>query len=145
MPGGSILITSAPKSDITVAAAGPAMKLAQSMTFSPSKMRSVTGQPLFELWFHHEDTKDTKERNFVPLRDLRVFVVNLDGEAVGVAVAHDTAGGGAGEMRADHQHRPLRQLLQHALARLPRLIRVAVGSGAPVRSRALAGGVHKRY
>jgi hypothetical protein len=42
MPGGSILMTSAPKSDITVAAAGPAMKLAQSMTLSPSKMRSVT-------------------------------------------------------------------------------------------------------
>jgi hypothetical protein len=32
MPGGSILITRAPKSDITVAAAGPAMKLAQSIT-----------------------------------------------------------------------------------------------------------------
>src|SRR3984885_12259367 len=42
MPGGSILTTSAPKSDITVAAAGPAIKLAQSMTLSPSKMRSVT-------------------------------------------------------------------------------------------------------
>src|SRR5205823_9682785 len=41
-PGGSILITSAPKSDITVAAAGPAIKLAQSITFNPSKMRSVT-------------------------------------------------------------------------------------------------------
>src|SRR5215469_11008548 len=40
MPGGSILITSAPKSDITVAAAGPAMKLAQSITFRPSKTRS---------------------------------------------------------------------------------------------------------
>jgi hypothetical protein len=44
-PGGSILTTSAPKSDITVAAAGPAMKLAQSMTFNPSKMRSVTHDP----------------------------------------------------------------------------------------------------
>src|SRR6266436_9733932 len=41
-PGGSILITVAPKSDITVAAAGPAIKLAQSITFKPSKMRSVT-------------------------------------------------------------------------------------------------------
>src|SRR5581483_11017013 len=38
MPGGSILMTSAPKSDSTVAAAGAAMKLAQSRTFSPSKM-----------------------------------------------------------------------------------------------------------
>src|SRR5260370_20305 len=36
----------APKSDITVAAAGPAIKLAQSMTFSPSKMRSVTNNSL---------------------------------------------------------------------------------------------------
>src|SRR5207253_4458122 len=32
------LITSAPKSDSTVAAAGAAMKLAQSRTLSPSKM-----------------------------------------------------------------------------------------------------------
>src|SRR5580704_7495135 len=32
MPGGSILITRAPKSDMIVAAAGPAMKLAQSIT-----------------------------------------------------------------------------------------------------------------
>src|SRR5919108_2996049 len=39
-PGGSILMTSAPKSDITVAAAGPAIKLAQSITFKPSKTRS---------------------------------------------------------------------------------------------------------
>jgi hypothetical protein len=31
-------MTSAPKSDSTVAAAGAAMKLAQSSTFSPSKM-----------------------------------------------------------------------------------------------------------
>src|SRR5215471_15031524 len=40
MPGGSTLTTSAPKSDITVAAAGPAIKLAQSITFRPSKTRS---------------------------------------------------------------------------------------------------------
>src|SRR5215471_1883319 len=40
MPGGSILTTAAPKSDITVAAAGPAMKLAQSITLRPSKTRS---------------------------------------------------------------------------------------------------------
>src|SRR2546429_1286756 len=39
-PGGSILTTVAPKSDITVAAAGPAIKLAQSITFKPSKTRS---------------------------------------------------------------------------------------------------------
>src|SRR5712691_11933316 len=45
-PGGSIFTTSAPKSDITVAAAGPAMKLAQSITFNPSKMRSVTNNSL---------------------------------------------------------------------------------------------------
>src|SRR6516162_4776824 len=34
-PGGSILITSAPKSDMIVAAAGPAIQLAQSMTLRP--------------------------------------------------------------------------------------------------------------
>src|SRR5438067_240650 len=44
IPGGSILMTSAPKSDITVAAAGPAIKLAQSMILSPSKIRSVTNE-----------------------------------------------------------------------------------------------------
>ena len=36
-PGGSSLITSAPKSDRIVAAAGPAIQLAQSMTFRPVK------------------------------------------------------------------------------------------------------------
>jgi hypothetical protein len=41
MPGGSTLTTSAPKSDSTVVAAGPAMKLARSTTFSPEKMLSV--------------------------------------------------------------------------------------------------------
>src|SRR5215469_14837877 len=45
MPGGSILTTSAPKSDITVAAAGPAIKLAQSITFKPSKTRSPISYP----------------------------------------------------------------------------------------------------
>ena len=34
-------MTSAPKSDSTVAAAGAAMKLAQSITFSPANRRSV--------------------------------------------------------------------------------------------------------
>src|ERR1044071_598937 len=100
MPGGSILITSAPKSDMTVAAAGPAIKLAQSMTLSPSKMRSVTRNSLLQF-IHHEDTKITKRNNVALLRGHRVFAVNSDGEAVGVAVAHDTAGGRAGEMRAD--------------------------------------------
>src|SRR3954454_5045796 len=40
-PGGSILITSAPRSASIVAAAGPAMKLAVSRTFSPAKTESV--------------------------------------------------------------------------------------------------------
>src|SRR5262249_6414407 len=114
MPGGSILMTSAPKSDMTVAAAGPAIKLAQSMTLSPSKMRSVTS----------------------------VFLVS-NGETVGVAVAHDTAGGRAGEMRADDQNRPLRQFLQHALARPMRRVGIAVGRRRPFRMRDLAGVVHE--
>src|SRR6516165_12758241 len=37
-PGGSILITSAPKSANNVAAVGAAMKLPQSITFKPSKI-----------------------------------------------------------------------------------------------------------
>src|SRR5256886_11380034 len=39
-PGGSTLITSAPKSDRITAALGPAMKLAKSTTFSPEKILS---------------------------------------------------------------------------------------------------------
>src|SRR6266478_4812639 len=39
-PGGSILMTSAPKSERIVAALGPAMKLARSTTFSPENMFS---------------------------------------------------------------------------------------------------------
>src|SRR5262244_2476192 len=39
-PGGSILITSAPKSAKIVAAAGPAIQLAQSMTCRPAKRLS---------------------------------------------------------------------------------------------------------
>src|SRR3954463_6490249 len=40
-PGGSTLITSAPKSDKMTAALGPAMKLARSTTFNPEKMFSA--------------------------------------------------------------------------------------------------------
>src|SRR6478672_6045852 len=40
MPGGSTLITSAPKSDSMVAAAGAAMKLAISTTFKPANTES---------------------------------------------------------------------------------------------------------
>src|SRR5712691_12365937 len=40
MPGGSTLTTSAPKSESTVVAAGPAMKLARSTTLRPEKMWS---------------------------------------------------------------------------------------------------------
>src|SRR6266404_414646 len=45
MPGGSILITSAPKSERTVGAAGPAMKLAKSRTFSPENTLSPAITP----------------------------------------------------------------------------------------------------
>src|SRR6266478_2370957 len=57
-PGGSTLMTSAPKSDKMTAALGPAMKLARSTTFKPEKMLSVafvsavtagSSSPL-ELW-----------------------------------------------------------------------------------------------
>src|SRR6516162_7608447 len=96
MPGGSILITSAPKSDMTVAAAGPAMKLAQSITFKPSKTRSP-------------------------------IIPSSHGQAECIAVAHDMAGGAAGEVRADDEDRDIGQLGQHALACLLRLNRIAVG------------------
>src|ERR1700736_5245036 len=104
MPGGSILMTSAPKSDITVAAAGPAMKLAQSMTLSPSKIRSVTSHSPWII--HHRDTEHTEG----------LCAESLNRKTVRIAVAHDMSGRRAGEMRADHQHRPFRQFLQHLLA-----------------------------
>ena len=58
--GGSILITSAPKSDRMVAAAGAAMKLAQSMTRRPVKGPALlpdgppaaAGASLFSLIIH---------------------------------------------------------------------------------------------
>src|SRR5471032_2649683 len=43
MPGGSTLITSAPKSDRMVVAAGPAIKLARSTTLSPVNRLSLGG------------------------------------------------------------------------------------------------------
>src|SRR3954453_12883887 len=45
MPGGSILITSAPKTERPVGAAGPAMKLAKSRTFSPENTLSPAITP----------------------------------------------------------------------------------------------------
>src|SRR5216684_4756078 len=45
-PSGLILITSAPKSARIVAAAGAAMKLAQSSTVSPSNIRCIRNAPL---------------------------------------------------------------------------------------------------
>src|SRR6202140_4454028 len=120
MPGGSILMPSARKSDIPVAAAGPAMKLAQSMTLSPSKIRSVTSHSPWII--HHRDTEHAEG-----LCALCLCGESLNGEAVRIAVAHDMSGRRAGEMGADHQHRPFRKLGQHAFPRLARLLRVAVG------------------
>src|SRR5579863_9711844 len=112
MPGGSILMTSAPKSLITVAAAGPAIKLAQSMTLSPSKMRSAMSCP----------------SNIHPVR---------------IVVPDDAAGGGAGEMRADHQYRPAREIGQHPFTGALTHLRVAIGGGAPFGVRDLTGVVHE--
>src|SRR4029453_8524616 len=58
-PGGSILITSAPKSDKIVAAAGPAIQLAQSMTCRPAKRLSVM------VVFPHE-TADAPGLHYAP-------------------------------------------------------------------------------
>src|SRR5215472_3038405 len=112
-PGGSILITSAPKSDITVAAAGPAIKLAQSITFSPSKTRSTIADP-----FSDHQTKR-------------------------LAVAHDMAGGAARKMRPDDQGRCVGESGQHLLAGMARLSRVGICGRGPLRPRDLTGMVHK--
>src|SRR5712671_6891519 len=112
-PGGSILITSAPKSDITVAAAGPAIKLAQSITFKPSKTRSPINPP--------------------PQRHLLLQRSSGD-QAECVAVAHDMTGCPAGEMRADDQDRVIAQAGQHQLTRAPRRIRIGIRGGRPVRA-----------
>src|SRR6202035_1498955 len=56
--GGSTLITSAPKSDRIVAAAGPAIKLARSTTLSPEKILfSLIRPPTSPFVRHHEETK----------------------------------------------------------------------------------------
>src|SRR6185369_6255714 len=73
-PGGSILITSAPKSDRIVAAAGPAIQLAQSMTFRPWNIPSVMGAPsCFDRW--------------LPLHDIVEGGSNRRGNATGVCRA----------------------------------------------------------
>ena len=54
-PGGSILMTSAPKSERMVAAAGPAIQLAQSRTFRPVRRSVMSGSGSWSLsglgWF----------------------------------------------------------------------------------------------
>src|SRR4051794_18984157 len=45
MPGGSVLITSAPKAERTVGAAGPALKRAKARTFSPENTLSAAIKP----------------------------------------------------------------------------------------------------
>src|SRR6185437_10291453 len=115
IPGGSILTTSAPKSDITVAAAGPAIKLAQSITFKPSKTRSLTTH-------------------------LQEFSRN---QAEGVAIALDPPCGPSGEMGADDEHGDTGEAGQHALAGQARLGRVAVCRRRPVRASDLAGVVNE--
>src|SRR6516165_1295770 len=112
-PGGSILITSAPKSDITVAAAGPAIKLAQSITFSPSKTRPGIADPLSNC------------------------------EAERVAVARDVACGASREVRADDQSRSPGEPSQHRLAGTARLSRVGIRGRGPLRPGHLTGVVHK--
>ena len=57
------------------------------------------------------------------------LTVNLNREAVGGAVADDVAGGGAGEVGPDDQHRPVGEVAQHALASTAGLVGVAVGQG----------------
>src|SRR6516165_8576989 len=113
IPGGSILITSAPKSDITVAAAGPAIKLAQSITFSPSNTRPAIADPL--------SNRQTE----------------------GAAVAHDPAGGAARKMRPDDQGRCAGEPGQHLLAGMARLFRVGIRGRGPLRPSDLTGMVHK--
>src|SRR5262244_1447285 len=63
-PGGSILITSAPKSAKIVAAAGPAIQLAQSMTCRPAKR--LSGMVVFP----HE-TPDAPDIHYAPRANTR--------------------------------------------------------------------------
>src|SRR5689334_85620 len=65
-PGGSIFITSAPKSDKLVAAAGPAIQLAQSMTCRPAKRLLVMvvfpHETAYAPGIHHAPREDTRRR-----------------------------------------------------------------------------------
>src|SRR6516165_3427188 len=49
-PGGSILMTSAPKSARSVAAVGAVMKLPQSITFKPSKILPIACVSACAIW-----------------------------------------------------------------------------------------------
>src|SRR6516165_8471924 len=88
-PGGSILITSAPKSANNVAAAGAAMKLPQSTTFKPSKILLIgssiccglsrqhrlvwspsTAPIALKCWGHGSDEEDDERRD-VLRRDIK--------------------------------------------------------------------------
>src|SRR6185437_5179910 len=69
MPGGSILITSAPKSDRMVAAAGPAIQLAQSITLRPVKRLSVIAH----------SPNDRRQRSGHPVATLDIGIVTAAG------------------------------------------------------------------
>src|SRR5262249_31143075 len=86
-----------PKSDMTVAAAGPAIKLAQSITFKPSKTRSpitsssrrqavgivvadhVTGGPAGEMRADHEDRGIGQTGQHTLARHLRLGGIGVRG------------------------------------------------------------------
>ena len=54
-------------------------------------------------------------------------MIGLDIHPVRIAILDDPPRGGAGEMRADHQHRPARQLRQHPLSGALSHFGIAVG------------------
>src|SRR3954471_16838061 len=92
-PGGSILITSAPRSASIVAAAGPAMKLAVSRTFSPAKMESlaivITSDEGAQAG--HRATDD--QRLNLPRALVGVDRLGVRDEAADVVVEHDAVAG----------------------------------------------------
>src|SRR6266550_4515953 len=84
--GGSILITSAPKSAMTVVETGPAMKFAASMTRMPSRNRLISGGVDREQ-LHLEDQRRAR-RNHIARAAVAVAEMRRDDELALATDAH---------------------------------------------------------
>src|SRR6266446_5964243 len=114
-------MTSAPKSDRIVAAAGAAMKLPQSITFKPSNKSPILSLPLFA----HVPVWKTRLQSLPLLVFLTLDRLQraYDGQLLRIALGLELLGRRGGERRVGLRDNPvLRRLIQidgrHVLPRL---------------------------